>query len=132
MTKAADQSRAWRQANPARVLWYDAKRRARKRGVPFELTVGDVQALLDQGWFCVYCDAPVGTFSAGTRPNSATLDRLLPQLGYTRRNTVLCCHQDNCTKGDHTPATLRAWADRIETVINRLNLNESECPTKPE
>ena len=53
------------------------------------------------------------------RPLSATLDRVIPAVGYTPENTVLACHRCNAEKGEHTPESLRAWARTIEVVINR-------------
>lgn len=78
-------------------------------------------------WTCVYCSTPVGSFEGGTRPTSATLDRLIPSEGYVRSNTVLSCHRCNAAKAEHTPTTLRAWADRIEAVINRQHPTEEQC-----
>lgn len=119
----AEQTRQWRQANPAHVLWYQAQRRARVKGVPFTLTEDDMVRLLNSsGWSCVYCSTPVGTFTGrGARPFSATVDRLTPSLGYTPGNTVIACHRCNSTKAEHTPATLRAWADKLDALIQRLN-----------
>ncbi len=119
----AEQARQWRQANPAHVLWYQAQRRARMKGVPFTLTADEMQALLDSsGWSCIYCETPVGTFTGrGARPFSATVDRLIPSAGYTAANTVIACHRCNSTKAEHTPASLRAWADKLDAIIQRQN-----------
>lgn len=116
----AQASRAWRQRNPAKTLLYDARRRARQGGIPFTLELADVELVIS-AWMCVYCQSPVGTFTGGNKPLSATLDRLIPSVGYIRRNTVLACHSCNSAKSEHTPATLRAWADRIDDVIQRQN-----------
>lgn len=118
-------ARAWRRANPHRALAYDAKRRARLHDVPCTITGEDVKALLDAGWVCIYCETPVGSYAGlGPRPLSATLDRLIPELGYTPANTVIACHACNCAKAEHTPESLRAWADRLEHIITRLNPRE--------
>lgn len=118
----AEKSRSWRQANPAKMLAYDAKRRARMKGITYAITAADVDALLTHGWECIYCLSPVGSFTGGQRAQSVTVDRLIPELGYTPDNIVIACHQCNCSKAEHTPASLRAWADRIEEVIrNRQN-----------
>ena len=119
MGSTPSQSRQWRQRNPHQTAWYHAKTRARSRGVPFEITPADVKALFDQGWFCVYCDTPLGSYAGRLTPQTVTLDRLIPERGYTPDNIVLACHACNCAKAEHTPATLRAWADRIEAVIRR-------------
>jgi 5-methylcytosine-specific restriction endonuclease McrA len=81
----------------------------------------DVKALLDAGWECAYCATPVGSFTGGARPLSASLDRLIPELGYVPGNVVIACHACNSAKGEHTPQSLREWADRIEATITRMN-----------
>lgn len=93
-------------------------------GVPFSLSLMDVERLLNN-WSCAYCLSPVGSFTGGQRPVSATLDRIIPVLGYTRANTVLACHQCNAAKAEHTPESLRLWITRIESILNRQNPNES-------
>lgn len=107
-----------RHAQPAATLLEKARERARRSGVPFTLSRDDVHEILAD-WTCAYCETPVGSFHRNTRPNSATLDRLIPAGGYTKENTVLCCHRCNAAKAEHTPTSLRAWADKIESVINR-------------
>ena len=119
MNRDGGKQRRWRQKNPHQTLAYDARRRARLKGIPCTITAADVKALLDAGWTCAYCDAPLGSFAGGIQPLTITLDRVIPDLGYTPHNTVLCCHACNCAKAEHTPATLRAWADRIEAVLRR-------------
>lgn len=113
-----------RKVHPYLDLYGSAKTRARQYNVPFTITKDDVRRLLEAGWVCIYCESPIGSFTGGTHPLSATLDRLIPELGYTPQNIVLACHKDNAAKSEHTPASLRAWADRIETVIHRLNPTE--------
>jgi hypothetical protein len=115
-------SRARRKADPAEYLYQATRRRAREAGLPHSLTRDDVDAILAP-WACEYCSTPVGSFTGGTRPNSATLDRLVPSLGYVRSNVVLACHKCNCEKSEHTPQSLRAWAHKLELLtIQRLNL----------
>lgn len=115
-----------RHARPHEPLYGSAMRRARNAGLPFELTLADVKEIIAD-WTCVYCGTQVGSFHGSPRPTSATLDRLFPEKGYTRSNVVLACHRCNTGKAEHTPTTLRAWADRIEAVINRLNPTEESC-----
>lgn len=120
----ARRMRGYRETHPHRDLYFSARARARQCNVPFTITQDDVRRLLEAGWVCVYCDSPIGSYTGGTHPLSATLDRLIPELGYTPSNIALACHRCNAAKSEHTPASLRAWADRIESVIHRLNPTE--------
>ena len=120
----ARQIKARRHRSPHKSMFFAAKHRARNAGVPFELTTDDVRRIIAD-WTCSYCETQVGSFEGNTRPTSATLDRLIPSEGYTCSNTVLACHRCNAAKAEHTPTTLRAWAERIEAVIHRQNPNEA-------
>lgn len=101
-------------------LFQHARSRAREKGLPFTLTPAAVEdALRTCGWVCAYCDAPVGSFPGPVRPRSATLDRLVPAVGYTPANIVIACHQCNSAKGEHTSGVLRLWADKID-IISQL------------
>lgn len=126
MTPSERQKR-YRQKSPEIGLAYDAKRRAIARGLPCTIDAAYVRRLLDAGWHCSYCSTPVGSYTGGARPLSATLDRLLPDRGYVPGNVVIACHACNCAKSEHTPQTLRAWADRIESLINRMNPEGNAC-----
>jgi len=100
----------------------NAKARAKRAGLPFDLTEQDVLALFDTRK-CAYCEAPVVTHAnRGGQPknNSAALDKIDPVLGYTRENTVLACHGCNSRKRDMLPNELRWLADRIEAVQREL------------
>lgn len=127
---AAEYSRTWRRLNPAKTLLYDARRRSKLRGTRCTLELADVEAVIS-GWTCVYCHSQVGTFTGGMHSLSATLDRLIPSEGYTPANTVLACHACNSAKSDHTPASLRAWAEKIESVINRQYPTEAPWSPSP-
>lgn len=117
--------RRYRQKYPEKKLVENARRRCQRTATPCTITPADVKALLDAGWECAYCGIQVGSYTGGTRPTSVTLDRVLPDLGYVPGNVVLACHACNCAKSEHTPATLRAWAERIEAVIARLERNHA-------
>jgi hypothetical protein len=112
---------------PWTKLRNNAQYRARVGRLPFTITSADVHALMESSDTCIYCGVQVGRFTGATRPASASLDRLIPELGYTPANIVLACTSCNAAKAGHTPASLRAWADKIEAIIlNRKNPRDSE------
>lgn len=78
----------------------------------------DVVAMVAETPRCPYCGTSFQRSTMrGGRSTSATLDRVLPDSGYTLGNIVVACHLCNSLKGSHTPATLRAFAERIEDVM---------------
>lgn len=76
-------------------LWRNAKERARITGVPFTISVSDVQRVLSRS-------CPVFGKSWGPGRWSASLDRLRPSLGYTPSNIAVISMRANAIKSDAT------------------------------
>ncbi|WP_209021492.1 hypothetical protein, partial [Proteus mirabilis] len=88
----------------ALALVRQAKRRAARKGLPFDLTSDDI-VVPD---FCPALGIPlyraVGRKAQG--PNSPTLDRIEPDLGYVRGNVRVISARANQIKSDATPSEL--------------------------
>lgn len=90
--------------NPRHCLMTSAEFRARKAGIPFNLTIGDIPEIP------VVC--PVlgivmgGSKKRGHCPNSPSLDRIIPKKGYTKGNIRIISHRANQLKSDGTPEEL--------------------------
>ena len=70
----------------ARQLFNDASRRAKAKGLTFNITIEDVQSILDRG----YCEITRIPFVLGSNsPYSPSLERKDSNLGYTRDNVVV-------------------------------------------
>lgn len=93
-----------RPADPVGVLLRSAKRRALRRGLPFDLTADDIVVPA----FCPVLGIPlfraVGAPAQG--PHSPTLDRVVPDLGYVSGNVRVISSRANQIKSDATPAEL--------------------------
>lgn len=104
---STENTRRWRSENPGRYLWLQARYRAKKRNVYFEITPKDV-VVPD------YC--PVMGIrmvmgngkKSGPTPNSPTLDRIDPSKGYTPENVWVISWRANILKGDATIEELEA------------------------
>jgi hypothetical protein len=95
-----------------------SKSRAKNCGVRHALTREDVAKLLaGSDHRCVYCGK---TFNfrrtIKTRRDSPTLDRILPQAGYTVKNTTICCFRCNMIKNEASLEDLQ----QIVAVVKRL------------
>ena len=100
----------WALSNPiryrARTLVNGAKQRARKKGLPFDLTIDWVEDKLRDG----YCEISgikfyIKPYSrkeeyVRVHPHSPSLDQILPSGGYTMDNVQIVCDQVNKFKGD--------------------------------
>lgn len=92
-----------RQHNPVKYLLYGARYRARKRGLPFDITEQDVETpdvcpvlgvVLDYWSRVGQCDK--------TPSNRASLDRLDPQKGYVKGNVRVVSYRANQLKSNMT------------------------------
>jgi hypothetical protein len=103
-----------RKASTARTLLNAAKGRARRKGLPFDLTVHDIVIPSH----CPVLGLPfvVNTVKCGS--DSPTLDRIIGHLGYVRGNIVVVSFRVNTIKSDATPTELRAVADFYDRLAS--------------
>ncbi|WNM73046.1 HNH endonuclease [Streptomyces phage Persimmon] len=78
------------------------KARAKELGIDFDLTAKDLEDLWNkQGGKCFYMDIPMEIgWGKGLKPNSASVDKVLPWKGYTKDNVVLCTTRANTIKSN--------------------------------
>jgi hypothetical protein len=98
--RAADHER-WRNGLPGKFTIYarDAARRAAKRGLPCELTRGDLLKLWKmQRGRCAYSGRVMTPRC--NRLNTVSVERIDPSRGYTLDNVVLICDAVNTAKND--------------------------------
>lgn len=95
--------RAWalqdRHKNPERYLIVSAKARAKRRGMPFELTIADI-TIPD---VCPVLGIPIA-LSRGLSAGSPSIDRINNALGYVPGNVRVISHRANALKRDMTYA----------------------------
>lgn len=90
--------------NPAGVLLYAARRRSANKQLPFNLTKDDIAIPA----VCPVLGIPLyrAGGAAAQGPNSPTLDRIVPELGYVRGNVRVVSARANQIKSDATPQEL--------------------------
>lgn len=86
-----------------------AKQRAKRAGVPFNLTEADIIIPRFCPVFGVKLEQALG--SKGPGPNSPSLDRRVPEDGYVPGNVVVISNRANRAKSDLTVEELVALAD---------------------
>lgn len=94
--------REWRRRNPECILVHSAKRRAKAKGIEFDLTTKTCPKVPE---FC-----PILGIKLEMRPDgvkgpwnaSPTLDRIDPNMGYTVDNVRVISFQANRMKSDMT------------------------------
>lgn len=112
--------RAWgvdyRSKYPEAHLLTKAKNRAKELGIEFDLTIEDI-VIPDR---CPYLDIPIFN-SAGTGvsnpPNTASIDRINPDKGYTRDNVIVVSYLANAVKHNLHPIELVRLGRKMEELI---------------
>lgn len=92
-----------------------AKARAKKAGLPFDIDKEYVRSLVPD--VCPVLGTPFVFYGHKLRPDSPSLDRLIPSRGYVRGNVAVISQRANAIKSD-------ASADEIQRVADWLRLQE--------
>lgn len=89
-------------------MFYDARKRAIKLGLPFAIEPDDI-IIPDQ---CPVLGIPL---DGRDRNHTPSLDRVIPQRGYTIENICVISFRANRMKGDATVAELLSVVNYIES-----------------
>ena len=95
----------WRSQNPEKFLLNSARSRAKQRGVPFSITVVDIEI----PEFCPYLKVRL-------EPNTMyapSIDRITPSLGYVPGNVEVISRKANMMKSDASVEELLEFAYTI-------------------
>lgn len=106
-----------------------ALKTAKRRDVFFDLPTS--RELPDVPASCPLCDQLMVS-GVGSRANSPSLDRILPELGYTLDNVWWICHDCNRQKSDLDPARAYDMWDRVWAEIKRRGLPQPHTKNRRE
>jgi len=82
------------------------KWRAKRDGLPFDLSEDDIQI----PEYCPILGIELSFSTAGHSPNSPSVDRIIPELGYVPGNIWIISNRANTMKHDATPEELRRFS----------------------
>lgn len=99
--------------NIVNVLYFNAKRRAKKKQVPFDITKDDI----DIPEYCPVLGINIEVNNSYAKASSPTIDRIIPQKGYVKGNIKVISYRANTIKNDAT-------IDELKKIIDYL---EKEC-----
>ena len=107
------QKKAWQEwrgvpENLAKIMANSARHRAEQAGVEYAIEASDIK-IPER---CPVLDIPLEAGGELT-PNSPTLDRINPDLGYVPGNIVVISHLANRIKSDATPQQIMRVAEWI-------------------
>lgn len=108
-------SKAYRTKDLERSLIIDAKVRARDYGVPFNITVEYIKSHTPKDGCCPITRQPFKRGEGKACPQSMTLDRTIPKLGYVAGNVMVVSYLANTIKHSCTdPVIFRRVAEYVE------------------
>lgn len=105
--------------DPARALWYEIRKRAKRQKVAFDLGVED----LVYPTTCPILGIPLFQTAGCQTDNTPSLDRLVPARGYVKGNCFFISNKANRMKQDNT---LEDFQKIITYIQERLPLFEGE------
>jgi len=110
-------NKAYALMHPKKRLLIRAKCNAKRRGVPFNLSLDDIQIPA----VCPVLGLKLAMSISGRSAASPSLDRIIPALGYVRGNVIVVSWRANELKSDATPEELRKIADFYQSITENKN-----------
>lgn len=83
---------------PERVLWWNARNRAKAQGIEFALLFSDIEIPA----LCPVLGIPLVIATGCAKPGSPSIDRFDPRGGYVRGNIRVISHKANTIKSNAT------------------------------
>ena len=123
--KILAQKKAYREANKEKSMLKNARKRAKKNNIPFNITEDYLKSIYPSDMICPVLgfEMSVGVDENGWTDTSPSLDRIIPEKGYVQGNVVIVSMRANSIKRDATPEEIRKVADFYEKVFEQLDLD---------
>jgi len=121
--KILAQKKAYREANKEKSMLKNARKRAKKNNIPFNITEDYLKSIYPSDMICPVLgfEMSVGVDENGWTDTSPSLDRIIPEKGYVQGNVVIVSMRANSIKRDATPEEIRKVADFYEKVYEQLD-----------
>jgi hypothetical protein len=113
------------------VKYQKLRGECKKYNILFTISKEDfVKQYYNQNGVCFYTDLPmVWAFGQGKHRDNLSVDRIVPNLGYVKKNIVFCCNRINMAKNDLSLDEMKQWTpgwyERIKNFLER-----EECATQ--
>lgn len=98
--------------NPEKNLFYNAKQRAKKLNLPFNIEVKDI-IIPD---FCPLLEIPLKIGDGNIKDNSPSLDRIIPDKGYIKGNIIVISSKANVVKNNLTKDSLLTFFKNLNNI----------------
>lgn len=106
--------RNWKRKNPVKLLLWYAKSRAKRYGLPFNLTEEDIVIPTR----CPVLGIPLVKLAVGVRQDGTpSLDKVVNSRGYVRGNVLVVSWRANGLKGDATKKEMTKLAEFYNNYV---------------
>ena len=103
---------------PEKIIHHWTKKRAKERGIKFNLTPESIKGLYPKDGLCPVLGTPLD-FGFNNNENSPTLDRLIPSRGYVVGNVNMISMRANRMKNDcYDPAVFERIAGWLRDQLD--------------
>ena len=99
VVKESLRKKRWRKANHSIALFKNARDRAKRNSIAFNLTEEDV--VIPN--FCPILGIPLKLNEGSPKFDSPSIDRIIPSLGYIKGNIIIISNKANMIKSSATP-----------------------------
>lgn len=129
-TKGRDAARDYRKTHAGKTSYElsrrrsDARKRAKKKGIPFDITLGDLLLLWEeQEGKCALTGWPLATAVESNlkNPYLLSIDRIVPDRGYVVGNVRLLCWMVNRAIGEWGQAMFSEMCSLVSKTQEELN-----------
>jgi hypothetical protein len=127
--KVKEKNKKWRDSNSHLIkksriknlkshLLRGAKLRAQKKNLPFEISIDDI--IIPE--ICPVLGIEIKRSETGiVSPNSASIDRIIPEKGYIKGNIIVVSHRANTIKSNATPEEIIAVGEYYKKLLEEAN-----------
>lgn len=95
-------------------LWCSAKSRAKAEKLPFDIFPADI--VIPET--CPLLKIPIFRGKGWHTPNSPSVDKLIPALGYTKRNILVISYRANVIKQNASLEELKTLTSNLEEIFH--------------
>lgn len=104
---------------PRKMLWIAAKARSKKQNLPFDIELSDI--IIPE--YCPILDIKIERKEYGKggsfQPNSPSLDKIIPSLGYVKGNIMVISMKANIMKCNATIEELLKFSQNMIKLIKK-------------
>ena len=106
----------YKEKYPEQILYSSAKQRAKKKGIPFDITREDI--IIPEYCPILKVKLEVKTGSKGGHAFSPSIDKIVPELGYVKGNIWVISLLANNMKSNASKEELVKFADLVKENID--------------